>query len=308
MEKSEPSPLKLDLPLDFIRNVTVSFPDGQTWLERLPTLLEETARDWELQLGEPFLLSYNYVCAVTLKDGKPAVLKAGTPNPELTSEMNALRFYAGKSACRMLKSDPEKGLLLLERLTPGNMLADLEDDDQATEIAAEVMKAIHHPASDPEGFLSLREWFDKLPEVRRLFNGSSGPWPESSFATAEALISELFADESPQVLLHGDFHHFNILRSGAGWKVIDPKGVIGPAEYEVAPFLLNPFTVVLTESQALQRTKRRIAIFSERLGFDRQRLRAWAICHSVLSAFWDMSEDGSGGESTRAWTEVYLKL
>ncbi len=187
------------------------------------------------------------------------------------------------------------------------MLATLEQDDRATEIAADVLQTIHLPAPSPEGFLSLRAWFDKLSGVRRLFGGGTGPFPEKSFATAEGLIRELFADEGPQVLLHGDFHHFNILRSGLGWSVIDPKGVIGPAEYEVGPFLINPNNIVLAKSQALRRTQRRIAIFSERLGFDPQRLRAWAICHSVLSAFWDMSEDGSGGESTRAWTEIFLK-
>jgi len=42
----------------------------------------------------------------------------------------------------------------------------------------------------------------------------------------------------------------------------------------------------LKESQAIRRTQRRIAILAERLGFERQRLRAWAICHSVLSSFW----------------------
>ena len=88
--------------------------------------------------------------------------------------------------------------------------------------------------------------------------------------------------------------------------MIDPKGVIGPAEYEVGSLLMNPNNVMLEESEAIRRTERRIAILSERLGFDPLRLRAWAICHSVLSSFWDMAEDGSGGESARAWTEIFL--
>jgi streptomycin 6-kinase len=83
----------------------------------------------------------------------------------------------------------------------------------------------------------------------------------------------------------------------------------------VGPLLINPYDHVPEESDAIRRTQRRIAILSERLGFDRQRLRAWAICHSVLSSYWDMSDpsapDGgvfsSGGESARAWTEIFLK-
>jgi streptomycin 6-kinase len=283
------------------------FPGGAEWLERLPDLLNEATGRWHLILGEPFLLSYNYVCAAIQKNGRKAVLKIGVPNRELTSEMHALRLYNGQGACHLLESDAEKGMLLLERLQPGIMLATLKDDDQATGIAAEVMKTIQRPAPKQNGYLSLRGWFDELKKLRPRFGGGTGPFTKKSFATAEGLIRELFAEDRPQVLLHGDFHHFNILLSQRGWLVIDPKGVIGPAEYEAGPLLTNPYNVILEKTEAIRRTERRIAILSERLGFEPQRLRAWAICHSVLSSFWDMAEDGSGGESARAWTEIFLK-
>ena len=304
-----PPPAFIDnLPAGFNQNIRLSFGEqGQRWLERLPDLLNEAAQRWNLVLGDPFLLSYNYVCAATRKDGSAAVLKIGVPNRELTSEINVLRLYNGQAACHILEGDAEIGMLLLERLQPGTMLVTLIDDDQATAIAADVMRAIHRLAPQPDGFLSLCGWFDELKHLRPRFGGGTGPFPEKSFATAEGLIHDLFAEERPQVLLHGDFHHFNILLSGRGWLVIDPKGVIGPAEYEVGPLLMNPYNVMPEESEAIRRTERRIAILSERLGFERQRLRAWAICHSVLSSYWDMAEDGSGGENSRAWTEVFLK-
>lgn len=299
--------MALNLPAEFVRNIRQSYPaEAESWLAALPDLLAEAAHRWDLALGEPFLLSYNYVCAATRADGTPAVLKIGVPNVELTSEINTLRLYAGEGVCRLLEADAGRGMLLLERLQPGRMLVTLEDDNQATGIAAEVMKKIHRPAPEQDGFLSLRGWFDELKKLRPLFGGS-GPFPEKSLATAEGLIRDLFAEDRPLVLLHGDFHHYNILSSQRGWLIIDPKGVAGPAEYEVGPFLFNPYGVTLEEHEAIRRTQRRIAIFSERLGFEPWRLRAWAICHSVLSAFWDMSPDGTGGESTREWTEVFIK-
>jgi len=306
VKSKQPAP-RLKLPIDFIRNIKTSFPGGAEWLMQLPDLLDEAAQRWNLVAGEPCLLTYNYVCAATQKDGSEAILKIGVPNRELTSEINTLRLYNGQGACRILESEMEKGMLLLERLRPGTMLASVEDDDEATGIAAEVMKTIQRPAPQLEGFLSLRGWFDELKKLRPLFGGRTGPFPEKSFAVAEGLIRDLFAEPRPQVLLHGDFHHDNILRSGRGWLVIDPKGVFGPAEYEVGPLLINPYDVTLEEGEAIRRTERRIAILSERLGFEPQRLRAWAICHSVLSSFWDMAEDGSGGESARGWTEIFLK-
>jgi streptomycin 6-kinase len=117
----------------------------------------------------------------------------------------------------------------------------------------------------------------------------------------ESILPELFAEERLQELLHGDFHHFNILDSERGWLVIDPKGVVGAPEYEAGPFLMNPWDQMPNETEAIKRTQRRIAILSERLGFDRQRLWRWAVCHSLLSSWWDIAEDDSGGENTRAW-------
>jgi streptomycin 6-kinase len=301
--------MAMTLPPDFVKNIRQSFPpDAERWLADLPDLLADAAHRWDLTLGEPFLLSYNYVCAATRKDGIEAVFKIGVPNRELTSEINTLYVYDGQGACRLREADAEKGMLLLERLRPGIMLATLKDDDQATEIAAEVMKKIHRPVPQQEGFISLRGWFDELKKLRPGFGGGTGPFPKKTFETAEGLIRDLFAEDRPQVLLHGDFHHYNILSSERGWLVIDPKGVAGPAEYEVGPLLINPYNIMLEEPEAIRRTQRRIAILAERLGFDRQRLRAWAICHSVLSAFWDMAEDGTGGESARAWSEIFLMM
>jgi len=126
--------------------------------------------------------------------------------------------------------------------------------------------------------------------------------------TAEGLIQELFSERSPEVLLHGDCHHFNILLSRRGWLVIDPKGVIGPAEYEPTPFLTNPCDKYLQFPDVLQVTRRRMAVLCEILGFDRKRLWAWAVVHSVLSAWWDLQEDGTGGEYSIACGEIFLNV
>lgn len=300
--------MNFNLPPEFIKNIIGAFGDrGRRYLADLPALLDEAAHRWDLTLGDPFLLSYNYVCAVTRADGTPAVLKLGVPNIELTSEINTLHVYAGQGACRLLEAEPERGMLLLERLQPGTMLATLKDDDRATEIAAEAMRDIQRPIPERNGFLNLHGWFEELKKLRPLFGGGTGPFPEKTVRIVEGLLRELFAENRPQVLLHGDFHHFNILLSERGWLVIDPKGVAGPAEYEVGPLLMNPWGKIPDETEAIRRTQRRIAILSERLGFERQRMWRWAVCHSLLSAWWDMAEDGSGGEYSRVWTEIFLK-
>ena len=122
----------------------------------------------------------------------------------------------------------------------------------------------------------------------------------------KGILPDLFREDAPLYLIHGDCHHYNILSHGDEWRVIDPKGVIGAREYEVAPFMLNP--VYQPRPNIKRETQRRLDIFTERLGFGRQRLWAWTLAHSLLSAWWDFGEDGTGGEFAIACGEAFLTL
>jgi streptomycin 6-kinase len=317
---------------NFKDNLIAAFGRDQTadWLARLPRLLTEAASRWDLELGPPMDgLSYNYVCSATRSSTEPGldmlrystngstqdcVLKIGIPNRELTSEIECLRLLNNLPNCsaRLLASDPENGLLLLERLRPGETIASIADDDRATQIAADVMSRlwIHAPQIDSRlrsdcQFILLKDWFEELKKLRPRFGGGTGPFPARLVETAEGLLRELFAEDD-NWLIHGDCHHYNILSHGNEWRVIDPKGVIGAREYEVAPFMLNP--VYQPRPNIKRETQRRLDIFSEHLGLDRHRLWAWTVAHSVLSAWWDLGEDGLGGDFSIACGEAFLEL
>ncbi|RPH57057.1 MAG: aminoglycoside/hydroxyurea antibiotic resistance kinase [Chloroflexi bacterium] len=305
----------MNLTPTFITNITNAFgAEGQRYLADLPNLLDEAARRWELTLGEPFLLSYNYVCAATRLErsatqSKDVVLKIGVPNRELTSEMEALRLYNGRGAVRLIDSDAERGMILLERLRPGTMLVELQaqDDAQATEIAAGVMKSMWNPPPAQNHFIQLTDWFGELKHLRPRFNGMTGPLPKQVVETAEGYIRELFAENEPPVVLHGDFHHYNVLKSGDEWLVIDPKGVIGARGYEVGPLLTNPLLGYFGFPNEKRRTERRLAILAERLELEREYLRRWGVAHCLLSGWWDLDEHGAGWEDALHWAEVLME-
>lgn len=284
------------LPQAFIDNIRHSFQeDGEAFLAALPALIEEASARWGLTDVQPVPnLSYNFV-AFARHGHESVMLKIGVPNPELTSEMAALKLFDG-GACRLLGCDEAKGFLLLERLHPGAMLADLGNDDERTVIAVDVMQKLWRPVPTDGPFIRLTDWFDGLKQIRPHFNGGTGPFPETLLNDVESRLPHLFASGHER-LIHGDLHHFNILSSGGAWLAIDPKGVIGPAEYEIGPLLVNPWSEVLDPGQFKARTARRVSILSERLGWPREVILNWAVCHSVLSAWWDMNPfDGSGGE------------
>lgn len=320
------------LPANLIQNLTAAFGRDATgdWLARLPRLLDEAALHWDLELGPAVDgLSYNYVCSASHRPAKSPngkrsgvkpkgdfILKIGIPNPELTSEMECLRVL-GKLLAKhprgaicpivhILESDSADGILLLERLRPGETLAAITDDDRATKIAADVMSRLWIPEPEQHNFITLKGWFDELKKLRPRFHGGTGPFPVKLVETVEALLPDLFREDAPLYLIHGDCHHYNILSHGNEWRVIDPKGVIGAREYEVAPFMLNP--VYQLRPNIKRETIRRLDIFSEGLGFDRQRLWAWTVAHSLLSAWWGLQEDDTGGEFALARGEVFLEL
>ena len=234
--------------------------------------------------------------------------------------MAALKLFNGEGACKLLDYDEERCWILLEKLNPGVMLAELEDDEEATHIAAEVMKRIwRHLESDSklsdtqqraiglQSFIQLTDWFDGLKRLRRMFNGGTGPLNEKLVERVERTTKDFFAENNNPVLMHGDFHHFNILSSERGWLVIDPKGVIGPAGYEVGPFMLNPWNSFSDGSRQKVQIKRRIDILHEHLGFERERILEWSLAHAILSAWWSI-EDHTEWEYAMQVAELLASL
>ena len=325
----------MNLPSEFINNIEGVFGKaGRQFLVNLPALIEEASQKWGLTDVQPSpTLSYNFVAfakrahlhsterseaqvSTTGRRTRPSaqrdvVLKMGVPNRELKSEMAALRLFNGEGACRLIEYDAKRYWMLLERLRPGAMLVTLEDDEEATHIAADVMQKIWRPtesasllansekqhstqkqASGLQNFIRLSDWFDGLKKLRPHFRGGTGPLDEKLVERVEASVKEFFLENHKPVLMHGDFHHYNILSSERGWLVIDPKGVIGPACYEVGPLLLNPWGELINKVDYRGMIKRRIDILHERLGFERERIREWGLAHAILSAWWSIEEHG----------------
>lgn len=310
----------MNLPEPFLTNIRNSFhQDGEAYLAVLPDLIEEARQRWGLSDITPVEnLSFNYVAYATRSpspsgrgqgEGTGEVaLKIGVPHRELFSEIAALRLFNGEGCVRLLEADESRGMFLLERVRPGAMLATLEDDDQRTHIAVGVMTRLWREAPTGLPLIQLTDWFAALKNVRPTFGGKTGPFPEKLFARVEETLPRLFAESAPPRLIHGDFHHFNILSSGQDWIAIDPKGVVGPPEYEVGPFLINPWFSLSDGTSPKVQTERRLDILSERLGFPRRHLLDWATCFAVLSAWWDTQPDGTGGEYSLHCAELFDSL
>lgn len=275
------------------------------WLGALPALLARLAARWSLSLAAPFpVIAFNYVAPATRADGTMCVLKVSRHVGETRNEIAALRLWAGDGAAHLLESDEEQGALLLERLEPGTMLATVAetDDDAATTIAADTLRQLWRPAPDNHGLRSLQSWCAAYDRNRDALSDGAGGFPAALFRRADALRQDLLASTTTPMVLHGDLHHFNVLRAQrAPWLAIDPKGLVGDRCFDLCQFLRNPHAV------PPEVNRRRLDRFCADLGLDRERTKAWCFVHAMLDACWDF-EEGTPWQRTVAYAEETLSF
>lgn len=296
--------VEYQIPQEFADRIAGAFgQEGVSWLASLPELLQDIAGLWSASLAEPFKeMAYNYVAPVTLGDGRRAVLKVGVPNPELRTEIEALRRFGGRGSVQLLDVDLARSALLLERLDPGKPILDLDDDELATTIAGQLMGKLHTAPGEDGPFPTVADWARGLDRLRAAFDGGTGPFPRPLVERVESDLRDLLASVNETALLHGDLHHWNILSAKrAPWLAIDPKGIIGEPAYETGAWLRNPFPGLLKWSDGARIVRRRSEQFAMDLGFDRQRILAWGIYQAVLAGWWSY-EEGSG--QWREWLAI----
>ena len=220
---------------------------------------ERVAADWGLRLGEPFAFAYHSYAAPVSDDAVLKVAWAG--DDKSLHDAEAFEAWGGRGAVRMLRRDRERRALLLERARPGTDISDL-DDDEATAIAVDVAAQLWLPGGAPFRTVEpeIRRWLDRAERAGSML-----------VPLARALVAQVGA--GTDWLVHGDFHHHNILRHGERFVAIDPKPYRADREYDVPSFLWNPLGCRMDDRA---RTERRIAAFVG-AGLDDFRIRAWTV-------------------------------
>jgi streptomycin 6-kinase len=270
---------------------------GRAWLDRLPTLISRCVARWHLSIqGRAPVLSYNFAAFVVTADGTEAVLKIGVPNPELLTEIEALRALQGRPVVELLEGDRELGALLLRRLVPGTPLSAMRSDEEGAVIGARLIGALPTPEPAEHAFPTVAGWALAFDRLRMRLDGGTGPLPARLVEKAERLFRELEGSCPRSMLLHGDLHHDNILSDARnGWVAIDPKGVIGDPTYEAARFQHNPIPGFLSMERPRAVAERRVEILASILGEERSRLLAWAFFDAMLAACWSLEDGGDWG-------------
>jgi streptomycin 6-kinase len=182
---------------------------------------------------------------------------------------------------------------------PGTSLKDYfpNQEQESIEIACGVMKKLHQ-ANIPTTH--------NFPHIKDLLAALDKDWPipDEYLQKARKLRDQLLQTSEPDVLLHGDLHHDNILQNGNDWLAIDPKGVVGEPAYEVAAFIRNPIPELLTHADAPNIIQGRVTRFAELLGIPAKRIHDWCFVQAVLAWVWAL-EDGCDTGYFQQLTKVF---
>ena len=147
----------------------------------------------------------------------------------------------------------------LARRQPLRELLRALPDDEATAIAVALARRLWRPAGAPFRWIGdhVPRWLDNAGD---------------HYLVRQA--KEIYATMHPgdTTLVHGDFHHHNLLSHRDGWVVIDPKPMVGDPEFDVPTFLWNP----IGHEPTRESVERWIGAFAD-AGLDANLLRKWAI-------------------------------
>src|SRR5262245_40603861 len=106
---------------EVVRNKAIAH-GAAAWLDALPALVDDLAREWSLTLGPslPGGTEAYVVSATRTNDGRHCVLKLGIPRAgdHTANEATVLRLAGGDGCARLLRADVDRDALLLERLGP----------------------------------------------------------------------------------------------------------------------------------------------------------------------------------------------
>lgn len=264
---------------------------GEDFCRRLIAAVDEYTGRWSLRELR-FLPSYSANVVFTGLSPRygEVVLKVGTPSPSFIAECAALREYGGRRFCRLYEAEEEKGVLLEERIRPGASLRQEHSRERRLDVFCSLYTGLHREPSDPAPYPAYLDW---VTAVTRYMSGRADCRELAGYMRrAEELCLSLRRKYPAERLLHGDFHHDNIASdAGGGYRLIDPKGVIGDPVFEIGRFLLNePYEEAADPAGEVDAL---LAGLSRRLGLPRRDLLELFFIELCMGECWSV-EDGVG--------------
>lgn len=264
---------------------------GTEWIANLPALITSLTNHWGLREVTPVVnMTFNYVAKAILNNEEPVVLKISYDRQSIFNEQHALTSLGLRGSIKLIDYNCKYNALLLQQAVPGITLKSLyrEQPDYVMDCYVETMQRLHQhqPQLKQSPHPQVADWLKVLesPTLQQI--------PITMLDKAVALRNKLLASPKPLIFLHGDLHHDNILKHDNKWLAIDPKGVIGEPEFEIAAFDFMYIHELTTTPDVKSLFARRVELLAKKSGLDAQRINDWVLVRLILMAAWFIEDHG----------------
>jgi streptomycin 6-kinase len=276
-----------------IENIIKRF--GKDFYNKALENIETYTDKWRLSSFQ-FIPSYsaNLIFICYSENYENAVLKIGNPSSrEVLTEFNTLSQYNGRGFCKVFAADLEKGIILEEYVRPGQPLRDEKSLDKRLDVFSSLYKGLHIQPGNAEIYPAYTDWVCRITEYMSRRQDCRELYLHMK--KAKDICLSVAALYPQKMLLHGDFHHDNILLGGDGrYVIIDPKGVIGDPVFDVPRFILNEFDNEITD-ELYKKINYIICVLEKQLNIPNSILRSCLYVETAMAQCWCV-EDGSTPE------------
>lgn len=296
------------LPAEVRKKLSAQGDAGTRWLNQLPGFVRDLEHDWRITVGT--ILSGGseaLVAQATAADGSDAIIKIGIPGPTgFEQEIRTLIAADGRGYVRVLRHDAARRVMLQERLGPQLAQLNLPIRDQMEVICITLQRA----------------WI-KVPDDLQLLTGSqkardlgqfiAATWEDLGRPCSERAVEQAFAfaqarerafDPAASVLVHGDAHSQNTLRTiGAdpadfsAFKFVDPDGMRAEPALDLA-VPMRSWSGELLAGDALALGRARCDFLSSLTGIAPEPIWQWGFMERMSTGLYlmqlgwhDMSRD-----------------
>jgi streptomycin 6-kinase len=265
---------------EVVRNRAIA-EGHRAWIDELPGMIHSLEHEWSITLGQSYEEGTEaFVADAVLADGTQAVLKVLVPRREGgfdDHEATVLRLADGDGCPILYRNDADRGALLMERLGP-SMFALSLPYEQRLPALCDAAAAIWRPAADVVLPTTAAKAGWLIDFVTTKWEALDHPCAERTIEHALRCGQRRSPAGHPEqpLLLHGDVHQWNALQAGGGFKLVDPDGLVGDAEYDLGVILReDPAEPLAADPMATARW------MADRYGLDATAIWDWSVIERV---------------------------
>lgn len=269
-------------------NINLFGNKAEKWFDNLPDIIKQLSQKWQLSDIKPVAnMTWNYVAKANSKKYSSVCIKISIAENLILDEIKALKYFNGNGMVKLYDNDTNYHAILLHQAIPGYTLKNLylSDKEQAINYYASIVKKLlHEPISKDTKHKHVSDWlkaFERTPNDKL---------PNNLIVKAKELSSKLLAYKE-EYFLHGDLHMDNIISDVTDWVAIDPKGIIGPKEFEIACFDFIAKDE-LANNNIPELFYNRSNKLAELLNISQEVLANWVLVRLVLGACWMIEDNG----------------